>query len=498
MTRCRRSLATWLACSLTALACGTSPNAPDSGSGGVDSGERGGPGMGSSGGAVSSGASAGAPSGGGGGSNGGSFIAGAGNGGLPTDGGGPGATDAFVGCATTTEKATQLPLDLVFMIDSSGSMNDLIAAGRSKWSAVVSAMSAFLSDPASAGIGVGLQYFPLTAAGVPATCTSSAQCNASGPCLLRICSNSAAVVACDVDADCLGAPCIAVGECALDKNVLCQPGTQCGTDANGFPLGACQALTASSCAAGDSCATQDYATPAVPIATLPGVAARISASLSMHHPNGNTPTSPALQGAIAEARAHALANAGHTVVAVLATDGIPDECVPSDVPGIAALASAGASAMPAVKTFAIGVFTPDAIATGTADLDQIAAAGGTHAAFVINTNQNVEQQFASALAAIRGASLPCEYGLPTPSGGVPDFHKLNVQHTSADGSSSTLPYVESPAACGPTSGGWYYDVDPAEGGTPTKILVCPASCGTLKLDVTGRIDVVLGCATVLK
>ncbi|MDP9037262.1 MAG: hypothetical protein M3O50_20885 [Myxococcota bacterium] len=496
MTRCRRFFATWLACSLPALACGTSPNASDTGSGGVDAGA-GGRGSGSSGAAASSGASAGAPIGGGG-SNAGSILGGSGNGALPADGGGPAATDAFVSCATTTEKATQLPLDLIFMIDSSGSMNDLIAAGHSKWSAVVSAMSAFVGDPASAGIGIGLQYFPLPAAGVPATCTSSAQCNASGPCLLRICSNSAAVIPCDVDADCLGAPCMPVGECALDQNVLCQPGTPCGADANGFPLGACQALTVSSCAGGDSCTPQDYSTPAVPIATLPGVAARIGASLSAHHPNGNTPTSAALTGAIAAARAHALANAGHTVVAVLATDGIPDECIPSDISGIAALASAGARATPAVKTFAIGVFTPDAIATGTADLDQIAAAGGTTKAFVINTNQNVEQQFAAALAAIRGASLPCEYALPTPAGGVPDFRKLNVQHTLADGSFSTLPYVESAAACSSTSGGWYYDVDPAEGGTPMKILVCPASCGTLKLDVTGRIDVVLGCATVLK
>ncbi len=359
-------------------------------------------------------------------------------------------------------------------------------------------MTAFVADPASAGIGVGLQYFPLTSAGVPGTCSASPQCAAAGPCLLKICGNAAAVIPCDFDADCGGGPCVAVGECELDHNVLCNPGTPCGMDPNGFPLGVCQALAVSSCAFGDSCAPADYASPAQPVAQLPFASAAVTASLAMRQPNGNTPTAAALQGAITAAKVQARTNPGHTVVVVLATDGIPDECAPSDIPGIAGIASAAAGGAPAIRTFAIGVFTPDAIATGTADLDQLAAAGGTTKAFVINTNQNVELQFAAALAAIRGASLPCEYALPSPAGGVPDYRKLNVQHTLANGTSATLPYVEDAAACNPTSGGWYYDADPAEGGTPTKILVCPASCGTLKTDVTGRVDVVLGCATVLR
>src|SRR5579859_4493229 len=100
--------------------------------------------------------------------------------------------DAFVGCATTTQKATQLPLDLYFMMDTSGSMDDLVSASQSKWQAVVSAMTTFVGDQASAGIGMGLQYFPVPKAGVPASCTSSAQCNGAGPCLQSICNLEAA------------------------------------------------------------------------------------------------------------------------------------------------------------------------------------------------------------------------------------------------------------------------------------------------------------------
>jgi hypothetical protein len=413
-------------------------------------------------------------------------------------------SDAFVGCATTTQKATQLPLDLYFMMDTSGSMNDLVAAGQSKWQAVSSAMTAFVGDPASAGIGIGLQYFPGTMAGVPASCTSSAQCNGAGPCLFGICylaATQGVIEPCDATTPCMLRRdiCIPVGECQNDPNTLCDPTNPmgCGNDMSGFPLGACQKLTSSYCVAGDSCTPSDYATPAVPIQLLPGAANAVTTSLAAHHPQGNTPTSAALQGAIDEAQAYTKANPTHTVAVVLATDGIPDECTPNTVAGVAQIAATGVSGTPSIKTFVIGTFTPNDATSGAAAVNQIAASGGTNQAFVISTTtQNVEQQFVAALNSIRGSSLPCDYALPQPDGGMPDFGKLNVQYTSGSGTSTTLPYVESAAQCDPTKGGWYYDADPAEGGVPTKILLCSASCGAIKGDSQGRIDVVLGCKTV--
>ena len=94
-------------------------------------------------------------------------------------------------CASETKKATPLPLDLYMMFDSSGSMARLVAANKSKYAAVVDAMNAFLADPASDGIGVGLQFFPLNQAGVPATCTDKAQCPAAtGRCTSRFCNTN--------------------------------------------------------------------------------------------------------------------------------------------------------------------------------------------------------------------------------------------------------------------------------------------------------------------
>jgi hypothetical protein len=429
--------------------------------------------------------------------------------GAPSDAGF--SLDALSGCAASTSRGTELPLDLYFMLDSSGSMDDLVAQGASKWSQVVSAISAFVDDSASAGVGVGLQYFPLDAAGVPASCTADSQCPAgTGPCFFKACDLSLQeVIPCSSNADCIVQghqfQCENIGVCHNDVDVVCpiMPGAivDCGNDTNGFALGTCDSITSSTCTLGDSCTAQDYQTPAVPIALLPGAAAAVKTSLAGHSPNGNTPTSQALLGAIDQAKAYATANPGHAAVAVLATDGIPDECTPADTAGIAQIAAAGLSGSPSVKTFVIGVFTPNDITAGTSTLNTIAAAGGTNQAFIISTanaaTTSVETQFQSALNSIRSAALPCQYMVPLPDSGVPDYLSVNVAYTPSSGASVGLPYVESESKCG-TGSGWYYDVDPATGATPSAINVCPSTCSTVQGDTGGRVDVVVGCATMTR
>ena len=94
-----------------------------------------------------------------GGNGGGSAASGAGGngGGLVIDsGGGSGdgsLTDANA-CAAESQEAKPLPLDLYIMLDKSGSMQG------SKWTSTVSAINAFVNDAQSAGIGVGLDFFP--------------------------------------------------------------------------------------------------------------------------------------------------------------------------------------------------------------------------------------------------------------------------------------------------------------------------------------------------
>jgi len=47
------------------------------------------------------------------------------------------------------------------------------------------------------------------------------------------------------------------------------------------------------------------------------------------------------------------------------------------------------------------------------------------------------------------------------------------------------------ATCDPTTGGWYYD-DPI---TPKTVTLCKASCDLVTTQVSGAINIALGCAT---
>ena len=101
---------------------------------------------------------------------------------------------------------------------------------------------------------------------------------------------------------------------------------------------------------------------------------------------------------------------------------------------------------------------------------------------------------AVAQAVIASAKLSCELVIPPPTMGTLDPAKVNVAIQSG-GNEVYLPGVTDAAACG-ASGGWYYD-DP---GNPTKVILCPVSCDTAQASVgpgkPGHIEVLFGCATV--
>jgi hypothetical protein len=188
------------------------------------------------------------------------------------------------------------------------------------------------------------------------------------------------------------------------------------------------------------------------------------------------------------------------VVVLLATDGLPSECDPADITGVAAIASAAQAGTPAVSTYVIGVFTPAEMTDAQMNLDTLAAAGGTGRAFVVSTGSaNVTQAFVSALNAVRSSGLSCQYEVPKTvgDGGQIDYYSVNVQFTSGTGQAITVGNVKDRASCSATKGGWYYDVDPASGATPQTISICDTSCTQMKSDPAGRIDILLGCKTVI-
>jgi hypothetical protein len=417
--------------------------------------------------------------------------------------GSPTTSSDTASCAGTVSQAEFVSVDLFIMLDISGSMLELTPAGTDKWTAVKSALSSFLEDPRSSGLGVGIQYFPLNKPGVPDRCASDAECGAGGPCLLDTCLGAltqlGAQLPCRTARDCMvGAtltdfgPCVAIGVCSADPNYLCQiPGLPCLLDTG--PVGLCVPRTTGVCADRLVCDTPAYASPAVAIAPLPGAAPALLASIDTQVPDGGTPSGPALSGAIRQAQEWAGSHPGHAVTALLVTDGLPTDCTPLDSGGLSEIAAAGLSASASVRTFAIGVFAAGDL-TGPANLDAIARSGGTQSAFVIDTGQDIAAQFLDALSAIRGTQLGCEFELPAASSSTPlDYGLVNVDLTDEAGQTRIYKVAGLPA-CG-TENGWYYDDELH----PRRIIACPASCDRFRSALRGAsVEIQLGCKTVIR
>jgi hypothetical protein len=70
--------------------------------------------------------------------------------------GGDSSTTTDASCGTVKQKAQPLPVEILFGIDTSFSMDF-----ESKWTNLSAALTSFVNDPASAGLDLGIQFFPL-------------------------------------------------------------------------------------------------------------------------------------------------------------------------------------------------------------------------------------------------------------------------------------------------------------------------------------------------
>lgn len=414
-------------------------------------------------------------------------------------GGGAGGEE---NCAGEQHAAELLPLDVYIMLDRSLSMYGATSSGSTKWQAITTALEAFVADPESDGIGVGIQYFP---ANQP--CTSDDECDA-GLCYLKACRSSRntdpnlpGLIPCVNDDDCpaTGDTCVDLGNCGDQSCVAI--GSECE---NGIE---CTEVTAGVCASQTVCTLSDYTTPEVPIGSLPGSAQDLLDSLERYSPAQNpfglTPTGPALEGAISYARSWAEEHPDRKAIVVLATDGAPTGgCTPSRRAEIAALASVGALASVPVQTYTVGVFTPedpdnpDPDSSEGPDNIRAIAEAGEGQAFVISDQDDVAAQFVAALNSVRGHGLKCDFQIPPPETGKPlDYFKVNVQFTPKAGEDAeTIPYLDGASECG-EEGGWYYESDPASD-RPRSIKTCEATCDRFTNSVTGNVAIEVGCKTI--
>jgi hypothetical protein len=111
--------------------------------------------------------------------------------------------------------------------------------------------------------------------------------------------------------------------------------------------------------------------------------------------------------------------------------------------------------------------------------------------------QNFQPVFqAMATAVVASSQVPCVYDIPAdPSGQTIDFNKVNVSYKAdANAPEEIIPHVPGGLPDCDATGGWYYD-DPQ---SPTKIILCPATCAHVQGSSTGRVSVKFGCATIIK
>jgi hypothetical protein len=233
----------------------------------------------------------------------------------------------------------------------------------------------------------------------------------------------------------------------------------------------------------ESC-TADYQTPEVEVAELPGNATKIAAAIQQHQPTLFRPTAAALSGALAHMKARAMDHPSHGAIVVLVTGGFPTECDPRDITDLAHIAKTALETVPKVHTAVIGLN----LGAGGASLNELAVAGGTNKAVLINGG-DIASQLVDALLNIEFEPQVCKFDVPMPAPGQTlDVSQVAVLYTSVDTMMETkVPQLDGPMSCASKGDdGWFYDSPTS----PTQIELCPGTCGKLE---HGVLKVVAGC-----
>ena len=245
----------------------------------------------------------------------------------------------------------------------------------------------------------------------------------------------------------------------------------------------------------DICLSATYAEPDVPMTALPSPA--FAAEIDRITPvtaddwRGGTPTTPVIEATIAYLQPLTQTDPSAVHAIVLVTDGYPQSCE-AEGNSIANVEAAVGAVATTIPTYVIGVQNPPVAGAPdtVSDLNRVAVAGGTNAAFLIETG-NAEQTAADLTAIIneiRQTSVSCSMEIPPPPAGM-DFDpmRVNVSYTTGAGAQIPLGYDDSCTA----EHAWRYD----DVANPSAILLCEVSCAAVQADAGARLSVEFGCST---
>jgi hypothetical protein len=252
-----------------------------------------------------------------------------------------------------------------------------------------------------------------------------------------------------------------------------------------FPLNQNETMGEADSKLPPACNAAAYVDPLVMPTMLPNDTVFADAIQTLDPPNEyGTPTYPALSGTIQYAESVLAAETGRKVAIVMVTDGQPYACG-SQGNNIGNTAMAAAAVADRIPTYVIGV----ADQTNSLDsLDEIAEGGGTDKAFIVAVDnpEQTRSELLDAINLIRGQAISCDLPIPAPPPGKRlDPDKVDVQFTAGGQTATSLKYGHE--CSGDTA--WRYD-DPAK---PTTVVLCEATCNTVKADPQGKLDVVFGC-----
>lgn len=245
------------------------------------------------------------------------------------------------------------------------------------------------------------------------------------------------------------------------------------------------------------CMAESYTTPDVPMTPLPSTifadALDEMTEESEREWRGGTPTPFVMRGTISLIEALRQATPGRYAI-VLVTDGYPQGCGERNNRISRVVDEATAALAKGIPTYVIGVANPpfpDAPET-VADMDQVAVAGGTEHAYLIDTGnpESTTAAFKAAVDAIRGASVSCIVEIsPAPDGRSFDAQKVRVTYQSGNGEPTALTYDQECAA----QSAWRYD-SPED---PTQIVLCESTCAAIQADPEAALGVDFTCEDVI-